>query len=147
MERVDEPPPHLAIPAGTAERVAEIGPRCRPQLECRPERRPARAFEGRDWRALAIVAGASLVLGFAHGAISVVRVDVAAGPPASRPEAIRSGTIDSDPIRGPLWRPVGSLAERPAVTLRPVLWRPAGSNVRLRGPVADRALERGARRD
>ena len=136
VERTFEPRPPFTAPP-TVARIAEIGPRTRPRLQ------PGATAQALGWRELATVAALSLVLGFAQGARTAIspRHAIPAGPPVSAaPPA--SGSLELDAIRGPLWRPVGSIARRPRAALRPVLWRPAGSDVELSGPLGERTLTR-----
>ncbi len=137
VERVYDPGPSFTITAAMPDRIAEIGPRARPRQ--RPEADP---FE---WRELALVAALAMLLGFANGAIAVVGTSEASSPDASVVEDMETGaagSLESDALRGSLWRPEGSIAVRPLRDLQPVLWQPHGANVETTGPLAARTVER-----
>ena len=141
LERVLEPRRSFRVQADTTARIAEIGPRVRPRL--RPTAPgPSAATTGLAWKDVALVSAVALVLGFTQGAriaMAGSEAQTPAGIPAAAPPA---GELELDAIRGPMWRPAGSIAERPASALRPVLWQPARSNVRLSGPLGERAVQR-----
>jgi hypothetical protein len=70
-------------------------------------------------RLTALLATAAL-LGSLLGARAV------AGPEAV-PHARSAGVREADPLHGGFWRPAGSDAERPAVSLVRASWSPSGS--------------------
>ncbi len=144
LERVSEPRPSSTVPAAPATPatgIAELGPRVRPRLRpAAPADSPAR---GLVWKDVARVTAVALVLGFTQGArIAIAGGDTPALAALTAGAGSPAGTVELDAIRGPMWRPAGSIAERTATVMRPVLWQPAGSQVRLRGPVGERAIER-----
>ena len=70
------------------------------------------------------------LLGFLVGARAV------GGPAVAASVASEAGTRELDRLRGGFWRPAGSDAERPALSLEPVAWIPAETKARRPQPDA-----------
>ena len=61
------------------------------------------------------------LLGFLAGARAIGGLD----PPASA--TVDAGVREKDRLHGGFWRPAGSNAERPTLSLAPVTWTPSAS--------------------
>jgi len=126
------------------ERVLDHGP-LTPSLAARaaandlPRVRPRRlALErGRrfapssDWRALAIVTGLAMVLGFAQGARVALPAAAASEAALRAPEPSPAPGSVRLPGARTFWRPAGSTAVPPEPATDPSVWLPEGSGFEL----------------
>ncbi len=80
------------------------------------------------WPMRAALLTAVAAAGLLHGAHVAVGMPASASFAPSAEAARTPQRYERDALRGSLWRPADSLAERqPTTGLEPSLWRPAGS--------------------